>query len=522
MIVMIVFFSSLHLFTFISMDKKERIAEAEDALQYALQNQITILENWANERMNEIRYLTNLPMTKQLRIDEMKQIFQHFDEANSEVASIVFLDRLGHAQIDTAFGEDFEPSEVSLKDRDYFIKAEQNLEYMADIVTSRATGSPVVIFSVPVLSEQAEFQGVIFAAVRLSKVNELLQHSIYGESGQVIVLNEDGYVLSHLSHDEDTDTQMISTQIKNTRMDHAKNSFQPYVNHLGVEVFGSYASIFEERYFLINEISKQEIMKPHHRLVLFKIGIALLFICAGILFIVIFTKYLLEPFKLVLRNIKRIKAGKYEPQNQKERCSHAPIEVQQMIEAFEEMAVTINRQHNILKRESRIDELSGIYNRRFFEEYFDREWEIGRKKQQPLSLLLIDIDYFKIYNDTFGHHAGDQCLRQVAQAMQGVLRNPRDFISRYGGEEFAMVLPATNINAAKQMAETIREQVENLKIPHRSLNDYITVSIGAACLVPTHEMEKETLLKLADEALYRAKALGRNNVCISDHQFIQS
>jgi diguanylate cyclase (GGDEF)-like protein len=159
-----------------------------------------------------------------------------------------------------------------------------------------------------------------------------------------------------------------------------------------------------------------------------------------------------------------------------------------------------------------LDELTGVANRRYFNEHLAREWSRLKREQIPLSLILCDIDYFKRYNDYYGHLAGDVTLKQVAQAIRKVLKRPADLVARYGGEEFVILLPNTSMAGAVQVGELIRQQVQQLKIPHAQslVSDYVTLSLGISSLVPSLKESPEVLIKMADEALYAAKRQGRN------------
>lgn len=169
-----------------------------------------------------------------------------------------------------------------------------------------------------------------------------------------------------------------------------------------------------------------------------------------------------------------------------------------------------------LKRLCYKDGLTGIANRRHFEEVLEREWRRAARNRKPLSLLMCDIDFFKAYNDTYGHQSGDECLKQVAGALNGMVNRPGDLVSRYGGEEFAVILPETDAEGAAFVAETLRAGIEALKIPNinSGLGRYLTVSLGVASLVPSPDSSSDELIAAADHALYQAKVEGRNRVKI--------
>ena len=163
-----------------------------------------------------------------------------------------------------------------------------------------------------------------------------------------------------------------------------------------------------------------------------------------------------------------------------------------------------------------LDSLTQISNRRTFDEFFTREWQRGQRDKQPLSLVICDIDYFKLYNDNFGHQSGDICLTKVARAILNTVMRPADLVARYGGEEFAVILPQTPGKNALQVAETIRHKVKKLAIPHpqSKVSDYVSLSLGVSCIIPQPKYTKKQLLVNADKALYQAKKQGRDRAIL--------
>ena len=165
-----------------------------------------------------------------------------------------------------------------------------------------------------------------------------------------------------------------------------------------------------------------------------------------------------------------------------------------------------------LKKISTRDQLTGLYNRREFEKIIKKEWKNAIRKFTPISIIMLDIDNFKEFNDTYGHLAGDNCLQKISKIMKNTLKRPRDFVARYGGEEFVAILPDTNQEGACNVAESLRKNIENAKIPHKnsSVSDYVTVSLGVATTNQADLLVYEELLDEADSALYKAKEKGRN------------
>ncbi len=161
---------------------------------------------------------------------------------------------------------------------------------------------------------------------------------------------------------------------------------------------------------------------------------------------------------------------------------------------------------------SLLDALTGIPNRRRFDEFMAMEFRRSVRKAEPLSLIMIDVDFFKAFNDCYGHLEGDRCLRQVAKTLDAALKRPTDMVARYGGDEFVAVLPGTDREGAVFMAEDMRKRVETLAIPHgvSLVADRVTVSLGTASIVPPVDFSPCALMQIADKALYEVKKQGRN------------
>lgn len=174
--------------------------------------------------------------------------------------------------------------------------------------------------------------------------------------------------------------------------------------------------------------------------------------------------------------------------------------------------VRLEESNRKLEQLSISDELTGTANRRHFNATFDREWNSAARNNYPLSLIFLDIDFFKPYNDNYGHQAGDRCLKKIGDTLNHNVRRAYDLPARYGGEEFVVLLPHTEIQEALLLAETIRKQIEQLDIVHEysDIADHVTVSLGVAGIVPEPRTLPSLLLKQADTALYQAKNQGRN------------
>lgn len=173
------------------------------------------------------------------------------------------------------------------------------------------------------------------------------------------------------------------------------------------------------------------------------------------------------------------------------------------------------RKNKELERLSLLDGLTDIPNRRYFDTVIRQEWDRALREKSALSMIMADIDYFKLYNDNYGHQEGDRCLMAVAASLNAALHRPGDFLARYGGEEFAAILPETGEEGAFRIAERMRRQIGEQHIPHRAskVSAQVTLSLGISTVRPEKKSDLRQFIEMADRALYRAKSEGRNRSC---------
>jgi len=201
-------------------------------------------------------------------------------------------------------------------------------------------------------------------------------------------------------------------------------------------------------------------------------------------------------------------------QEQKKQLINQNLSLQKEIEKRKKAEASLRQANKKLEELVIIDDLTKVSNRRHFNQYLSQQWQQMKREQKPLSLLICDIDHFKLYNDTYGHQKGDECLRCVAQILSSIIKRKTDLLARYGGEEFAMILPYSSWQGALHLGKLICDQVLGAKIPHETskTSEYVTLSVGASCTIPDQKNNSDDLLKNADKALYQSKTKGRNQV----------
>lgn len=199
----------------------------------------------------------------------------------------------------------------------------------------------------------------------------------------------------------------------------------------------------------------------------------------------------------------------------KKELSEAREQERECRETLRKKVAELEEENIFFRRQAIVDGLTKVYNRRYFEEEFEKEFLTAKRLKNILSVIMIDVDFFKGFNDFYGHLEGDKVLQKIALELSLILKRPADFVARYGGEEFVFVLPDTDQAGAEHLAEETRAQIERLKIPHKvniaSPSGFLTISLGVATL-KLGEISSKQLLERADQNLFKAKECGRNRV----------
>jgi diguanylate cyclase (GGDEF)-like protein len=235
-------------------------------------------------------------------------------------------------------------------------------------------------------------------------------------------------------------------------------------------------------------------------------------------------KLIIQPIEMMVAMAKRFGQGDWSARAAQNRL---PGEFIPLARAFNAMAAKLGqRERELVATNDRltviasIDMLSGLANRRGFQSRLDFEWMKAQQCGSELSLLMIDVDHFKLFNDTYGHPEGDVCLSRLGETLSRVAAETAGFAGRYGGEEFCLLLPNTGAARALEIGEMVRAAVQSLAMPHVSSYQIVTASVGVACTAPNSATRPGDLIEAADAALYAAKRRGRNTVV--EHGFVRS
>lgn len=392
-------------------------------------------------------------------------------------------------------GEQVVSSEASLsplsgsEDTEDFFFHRDNLSLLRHIgkpYRSSAGSTWVIPVSRRLNDSMGQFAGVVVSTIKVDYVVQLLASYEIGQRGVLGLLLADGTVLARRPYAEAD----IGKSTAGTPMfEQVQNNFSGHDENIspvdGVERYVSFQHLKNNPLFVVVGLAKQEVLQHWRSTVLFQ--------SAWILILCIFVGLLGDR---VIRSV-----GKR-------------LEVEHRLRITRDDLTEANRQ---LTHLARYDGLTELANRRFFDEHLANEFAQCARTGRPLGLIMIDVDHFKLYNDTYGHPEGDKCLQAVAQAITAAVRRPHDFVARYGGEEFAVLLSETDAAGACEVAETIRLAVAMLDLPFAaSPIGHVSVSAGfASHMSPEPKANALSLLNDADQALYRAKHSGRNRVLAS-------
>jgi diguanylate cyclase (GGDEF)-like protein len=413
---------------------------------------------------------------------------------------------------------------LNIGDREYFRKAQQTRDFVfSDYLFARASKRPILMAAYPVAAINPEEDAVVVAGINLDWMSKIMAK--LGRPGISALLVDSAGVVLAAPADE---AGMIGKPLNNvplltaiahkTLVSDTPTGSLSFTAADGSQRAISFARIPGTQSRLIVSIDEASITAAINREIrtaYLQLGLVCLFVLLGALFGA--EKLIINPIEVMTGMARRFGEGDWSARVSRRRL---PSEFMPLARAFNAMAAQLSqRERELVATNDRltvmasIDMLSGLANRRGFQSRLDFEWMKAQQYHCELSLLMIDVDHFKLYNDTYGHPEGDACLTRIGAALAGVAGDTLGFAGRYGGEEFCLLLPNTSPPRALEIGETVRAAVQNLGLPHiTSSHRTVTVSVGVAATLPNDAQTPGDLIEAADAALYAAKHRGRNAV----------
>jgi diguanylate cyclase (GGDEF)-like protein len=421
---------------------------------------------------------------------------------------------------------------VDLSDRGYLKKAVAAHGFVfSDYIVARAAKLPIMTAAYPVSAIAAGEDAVIVAGINLGWMSKIMD-DLGGRPGvSAVLIDSEGTVLA-APFDQ---ASMVGRPLDNVPLlsaiaDKAIGSDEATQSVSFVAADGSKRTVKSTRIpgtgsRLIVSIDEARVAAGINREIhtaYLQLAFVFLFVLLGAL--IAAEKLIIQPIEMMAAMAKRFGQGEWSVRAAKNRL---PAEFIPLARAFNTMAAELGqRERELVATNDRltvmasIDMLSGLANRRGFQSRLDFEWMKAQQYDSELSLLMIDVDHFKLFNDTYGHPEGDVCLSRLGETLAGVAAETMGFAGRYGGEEFCLLLPNTEASRALQIGEMVRTAVQNLAMPHATSNHQtVTVSVGVACATPSDMQRPGDLIEAADAALYAAKHRGRNAVV--EHGFVR-
>ena len=422
---------------------------------------------------------------------------------------------------------------IDLSDRAYFKKAQQTGDFVfSDFLLAKSNNQPIVVAAYPVSAIAAGEDALIVATVNPDWMSKIMSN-LGGRAGiSAVLIDSTGTVLaapadqaSMIGRPLDTIPLLSAIAEAAVGSDQAEGS-RSFVAADGSKRTVDFVRIAGTDSRLIVSIDEARVSTAINRDIrtaYFQLGFVSLFVLLGAL--IAAEKLIIAPIEMMAATAKRFGQGDWSARAPRSRL---PAEFVPLARALNAMAAQLGqRERELVASNDRltvmasIDMLSGLANRRGFQSRLEFEWMKAQQYDCELSLLMIDVDHFKLYNDTYGHPEGDACLARLGEALSEIAAETMGFAGRYGGEEFCLLLPNTASDRAVEIGEAVRAAVQGLAMPHcTSSYETVTVSVGVAATRPSDRLQPGDLIEAADAALYAAKHRGRNTVV--EHGFVRA
>jgi diguanylate cyclase (GGDEF)-like protein len=421
---------------------------------------------------------------------------------------------------------------LDLSDRPYFQRAQASRDFViSDFLLARPTNAPIVMAAYPVSAINSETNAVVLASIGLDWMSKVMSKfggrpgvsaALIDSNGVVLAAPQDQAAMVGTSLNNVPLLSAIAEKALNSDQDDGSLSFTAADGSHRELSFARVAGTSARLIASIDEDKATAAINSDIRTAYLEFCFVTLFVLLGAL--IAAEKLIIQPIRTMAAMASRFGEG---DRSARAVPSHLPSEFVPLARAFNAMAAMLSqRERELVATNDRltviasIDMLSGLANRRGFQSRLDFEWMKAQQYDCDLSLLMIDVDHFKLFNDTYGHPEGDACLARLGECLAGIAAETMGVAGRYGGEEFCLLLPNTTTIRAREIGEMVRTSVLELAMPHRtSSHQCVTVSVGVASSRPNSGLRPGDLIEAADAALYAAKHRGRNTVV--EHGFVR-
>jgi diguanylate cyclase (GGDEF)-like protein len=408
---------------------------------------------------------------------------------------------------------------LNVSDRPHFQHAVQLREFaLSDYLINTLHGTPGIFAAFPAIRDDGSLIGAVFASINLQWIGELAAHASKQSGASVLLIDDSGTLVAASDQEADLVGKNFAGRAFVRDMLAGDNGTVTAQDLRGIERIFAYVRVPWTKARLAVGLDENAVHSGIDR----EIGLAYLQLALFGIFVLLVAWFggeqlIVRPIRSLVRMAARFGRGDL----------HARASQDSWLAEFEPLALALDdmarklaaREEELCIANQHLDELAsldgltGLANRRGFDRQLEREWQNANERREPIALMMIDIDYFKLYNDRYGHVAGDTCLRSVGETLSLVTLETAVLVARYGGEEFALLLPGLDLKRTTALAEEARKSIEDLLITHaESPCGYVTVSIGVESLVPEEGQPAAHLVEAADSALYVAKRRGRNRV----------
>jgi diguanylate cyclase (GGDEF)-like protein len=414
---------------------------------------------------------------------------------------------------------------LNIGDREYFRKAQEIRDFVfSDYLFGRVSNRPIMMAAYPVSAINPEEGSVAVAGINLDWLSKIMANFSGRPGISALLIDSTGVVLAAPSDQASMIGQpldnvpllsAITYKALSSNSDTGSLSFTATDGSKRAISFARIPGTQSRLIVSVDEAKVTAVINREIRTAYLQLGFVCLFVLLGAL--IGAEKLIINPIEVMTGMAKRFGEGDWSARVSRSRL---PSEFMPLARAFNAMATQLSqRERELVATNDRltvmasIDMLSGLANRRGFQSRLDFEWMKAQQYRCELSLLMIDVDHFKLYNDTYGHPEGDACLTRIGEALAGIAGDTMGFAGRYGGEEFCLLLPNTSAQKALEIGEAVRATVQGLGLPHiTSSYGIVTVSVGVAATLPSDAQTPGELIEAADAALYAAKHRGRNAV----------